>query len=164
MSHKVVTQSIKILSRFLRFYCSFKSLEQWSLFYFSSNPYNLVLREDLFLVQLYICKVFVNTCTTHLIKDEALRRAFVMTSSWAANDVLHAENININIISTVHYYHVTHVFQSESTLYSFLNVKELLAQNRRDLWILIDSNGIQTHNPLARKRTLNHLVKLAQFG
>ena len=164
MSHKVLTQSIKILSRFLRFYCSFKSLEQWSLFYFSSNPHNLVLREDLFLVQLYICKVFVNTCTTHLIKDEAVRRAFVMTPSWATNDVLHAENININIISTVCYYHAMHVFQSESTLYSFLNVKELLAQNRRDLWILIDSNGIQTHNPLARKRTLNHLVKLAQFG
>ena len=30
-------------------------------------------------------------------------------------------------------YHVTHVFQSESTLYSCLNVKELLARNKRDI-------------------------------
>ena len=30
-------------------------------------------------------------------------------------------------------YHVTHAFQSESKLYSCLNVKELLAQNRRDI-------------------------------
>ena len=30
-------------------------------------------------------------------------------------------------------YHVTHAFQSESTLYSCLNVKELLAQNRREI-------------------------------
>ena len=31
------------------------------------------------------------------------------------------------------YYHVTFVFQSESTLCSYLNVKELLAQNKRDI-------------------------------
>ena len=34
---------------------------------------------------------------------------------------------------TVCYYHVTYAFQSESTLYSCLNVKELLARNRRDI-------------------------------
>ena len=33
-------------------------------------------------------------------------------------------------------YHVTYAFQSESTLYSCLNVKELLAQNRRNIWNL----------------------------
>ena len=38
----------------------------------------------------------------------------------------------ILIMVTVCSYHVTHVFQSEYTLYSCLNVKELLAQNRRD--------------------------------
>ena len=48
-------------------------------------------------------------------------------------------------------------------LYSYLNVKELLARNRRDIWSLNDSNGIQTHNHLDRKRTLNHLVKLAKW-
>ena len=30
-------------------------------------------------------------------------------------------------------YHVTHAFQSESTLYSCLNVKELLARSRREI-------------------------------
>ena len=30
-------------------------------------------------------------------------------------------------------YHVTYAFQSESTIYSCLNVKELLAQNTREI-------------------------------
>ena len=46
----------------------------------------------------------------------------------------------------------------ESTLSSCLNVKEFLARDRRDNWSLNDSNGIQTHNHLARKRTLNYLA------
>ena len=49
-------------------------------------------------------------------------------------------------LKTVYYYHVTYVFQSESTLFSYLNVKELIAR---------------TQNHLVRKRTLNHLPKLA---
>ena len=40
-----------------------------------------------------------------------------------------------------------------------LNVKELLAWSRRSIWSLSDSNGIQTHNHLIRKQTLNHLAK-----
>ena len=46
---------------------------------------------------------------------------------------------------TVCYYHVTYTFQSESRLYSCLNIKKVLAQNRRDIWNLSDSNGIRTH-------------------
>ena len=38
---------------------------------------------------------------------------------------------------TVCYYHVTYEFQSESTLYSCLNVKELLARSRRYIWSLV---------------------------
>ena len=38
------------------------------------------------------------------------------------------------------FYHVTHAFQSESTLYSCLNVKELFARNS-----LSGSNRIPTH-------------------
>ena len=53
-----------------------------------------------------------------------------------------------NSFVTVCYYHVTYAFQSESTLYSCLNVKELLARNRRDIWSLSDSSGIWTHNHL----------------
>ena len=64
---------------------------------------------------------------------------------------------------SVYYYHVTCTFQSKSTLYSFLNVKELLAVNRRDIWGLRDSNIIRIHNHLVHKRTLNHLAKLAQI-
>ena len=40
---------------------------------------------------------------------------------------------------TVFYYHVTYAFQSESTLYSYLNVKELPARNRPQfgLWLSV---------------------------
>ena len=66
-------------------------------------------------------------------------------------------------IMTVHYHHITYAFQSESTLYSCLNVKELLAQNRCDIWSLSDSNEIQTYYHLVCKQTLNHLVKLVKW-
>ena len=36
-------------------------------------------------------------------------------------------------IQTVCSYHVTYAFQSESTFYSCLNVKELLARSRREI-------------------------------
>ena len=64
---------------------------------------------------------------------------------------------------TVCIYHVTYVFRSESTLYSCLNAKELLARNRRDIWSLSDWNGTRSHNHLVRKRILNHLTKLAKW-
>ena len=54
-------------------------------------------------------------------------------------------------------------FQSESTVYSCLNVKELLSRNRRDIWRLGDSNGIRTHHQLVRKWTLNHLPKWVKW-
>ena len=47
---------------------------------------------------------------------------------------------------TVWYYHVTYSSQSESTLYSCLNVKELLARNRRDIWSLSNSAGNHIHS------------------
>ena len=69
----------------------------------------------------------------------------------------------IIILCNVCYYHVTYAFQSESTLHSYLNVKELLAPNRRNIWNLSDYNRTQTHNQLVRKRTLNHLAKLTKW-
>ena len=57
--------------------------------------------------------------------------------------------------------HVTYAFQSDSTLYSCLNVKELLAWSRHEIWSLSDCNWSRTQNHLLRKRTLNHLAKLA---
>ena len=65
---------------------------------------------------------------------------------------------------TVYSYHVTYAFQSESTLYSCLNVKELLAGSRREIWSLSDCNCTRTHNHLVHKRTLNHLAKLASLA
>ena len=64
-----------------------------------------------------------------------------------------------DLVLAVCYYRVTYAFQSESVLYSCLNIKELFARNRRDIWSLSDSNMIRSHNHLVRKRTLNHLVK-----
>ena len=61
---------------------------------------------------------------------------------------------------TVCFCHVTYAFQSESTLYSCLNVKELVALSRREIWSLRDCNWTQTHNHLVLKQTLNHLTKL----
>ena len=58
-------------------------------------------------------------------------------------------------------------FQSESTLYSCLNVKELLARNRREIWSLSDYNGTWTHNYLIHKQTLNgwmFIYKLSGCG
>ena len=58
--------------------------------------------------------------------------------------------------------HVTYAFQSECALYIWLSLKELFAQNKRDMWSLSDCNGTRTHNQLVRKGTLNHLVKLTK--
>ena len=62
------------------------------------------------------------------------------------------------------YYHVTYAFQSKSTLYSCINVKELLARNRCDIWSLSDSNRIRRHNHLVRNLKLNHLSKLVKLS
>ena len=64
---------------------------------------------------------------------------------------------------TVCSYHVTYTFQSEPTLYICLNVKEILARNRRNIWSLSDWNGTRTYNHLVPKRILNHLAKLAKW-
>ena len=52
--------------------------------------------------------------------------------------------------------HVTYAFQSESTLYSCLNVKELLVRSRREIWSLSDCNWTRSQNHLVRNRTLSH--------
>ena len=61
------------------------------------------------------------------------------------------------------YYRFTCAFQSKSTLYSWLNVKEFLAWNRRNIWSLNDYNGTLIQNLFVRKRTLSHLAKLAKW-
>ena len=62
---------------------------------------------------------------------------------------------------TVCPYQVTYVFQSKSTHCSSLNVKELLARSRHEIWSLSDCNWTHTRNHLVHRQTLNHLAKLA---
>ena len=76
------------------------------------------------------------------------------------NIMLSVSTIRRGFRLTVCCYHVTYAFQSESTLYNSLNVKEFLARNRCYNWSVRDSNGIQSHNHLVRKQTL----KFGQFG
>ena len=79
------------------------------------------------------------------------------------SDMCYRVSICINDILqlTVCSYHVKYTFQSESTLYSCLNVKDLLARSRREIWSSSDCNWTRTHNHLVHKGTLSHLVKLA---
>ena len=64
---------------------------------------------------------------------------------------------------TVCSYHVTYTFQSESTLYSCLNVKELFARSRREIWSLSNCNWSRTHNHIVHTRTLHHLATLCGY-
>ena len=72
------------------------------------------------------------------------------------------------LICTVHFAlyssHVTSALQSESTLYSCLNVKELLTRSRREIWRWSDCNWTQTHNHSVLKRSLYHLAKPAKWS
>ena len=68
------------------------------------------------------------------------------------------ERILAKLLMIVCYYHDMYAFQSKSTIYSCLNVKEL----RRDTWTLSDSNRIRIHNHLVHKWTLNQLAKLVE--
>ena len=61
------------------------------------------------------------------------------------------------------YVYVTYVYQSEPTLYSSLNVKELLAWSRREIWSFSDCKWTRTHDHLVYKGTLNRLDKLAKW-
>ena len=64
---------------------------------------------------------------------------------------------------TLCFYDVAYTFRV--TLHSVcLNFKEVLAWNKRDIWILGDCNGTRTHHHLVRKRTPNHLAKLAKWS
>ena len=69
----------------------------------------------------------------------------------------------INTLLVVCSYHVMYAFQNESTFYSCLNVKELLARNRHDIWSLSDWNGARTHKFLVCKWTFKHLPKLVDL-
>ena len=60
-------------------------------------------------------------------------------------------------------YHVTYTFQIESRLSCCLNVKELVTQSRRQIWILSGCNWARTHKHLVGIPKLNHLAKLSKW-
>ena len=63
-----------------------------------------------------------------------ISKQFVVESrSLTISVALPSENVQMHFTLTVCFYHVTYAFQSESTLYICLNVRELLARNRRDI-------------------------------
>ena len=62
--------------------------------------------------------------------QNALFGAMQITKNATDND---KDNYKGYGILTVCFYHVTYAFQSESTLYSCLNVKELLARRTREI-------------------------------
>ena len=57
-------------------------------------------------------------------------------------------NFLIKTFLTVCSYQSSYAFQSESTLHHYLNVKELLARSRREIWNLSDCNWTRTDNHL----------------
>ena len=73
--------------------------------------------------------------------------------------MINKQTISLTVCSC----HVTYAFQSESTFYSCLDVKELLAWSRREIWRLSDCNWTRTQNHLLLKRRLNHLAKLTKW-
>ena len=64
------------------------------------------------------------------------------------------------IFSVVGSCQVKYAFHIESTLYTCLNVKELLARRRSQVWSLNYCNWTPTQNHWLRKQTLNHWAKL----
>ena len=103
-------------------------------------------------------RILMNNCATEFVDKTTVKNL---------NDILGAlmhkkRNCNIKhfIVCSCH---VTYAFQSESTLYSCLSVKELLARNRYNIWSLSDCNATQIHKHLVCKQTLNHLA-IWSFG
>ena len=76
----------------------------------------------------------------------------------ASKFIFKAANKSMRLL-TVCSYNAPYAFQSESTLYICLNVKKLLARNRREIWSLSHCNETRTYNHLVHKRTLSHLAK-----
>ena len=94
----------------------------------------------------------------HLVRQGTLNYLTKLTIDWALFRVLIS-----TVQLTVYSYHVTYAFQSESTVDSCLNVKELLARRRRVMASLSDCNWIWTQNCLVRQGTLNQLTKLTKW-
>ena len=74
-----------------------------------------------------------------------VRQFMKLESVEALRNQVELRRLYVIIISRTHYR-----FQSESTLYSCLNVREILARNRRDICGLSDSNRIIIYSQIHR--------------
>ena len=95
----------------------------------------------------------------HVVKHEVVKKTEYNELVKKINAIYTTDTNNLTTCSN----HVTYAFQSESTLYSCLNVKKPLVRSRRRIWSLSDSNVIWTPNHLVCKQALNHLAKLAKW-
>ena len=99
----------------------------------SSNVANKNATFAIIATKLYVAVVTLATKdnANRLQQLESGSKRIVNWNKFLSNPELLAQNPNLNHL-TVCSYHVTYAFQSESTLYSCLNVKELLARSRRE--------------------------------
>ena len=109
------------------------------------------MEKNAFLIQFFISKLKTKFKYIHLW----LRTIFYLKHLLKLSVSKHL------YLLTVCYYHAKYTFQIESTLYSCLNVKELLTRTSRDIWRLSDSNGIRTHSHLRIMMNLSIINILA---
>ena len=111
-----------------------------------------------------IIRILFNTCSEKVVKmsrkeyfqwryqqtpckfteksfDQFFTRVFQIFSEQLKLITFHLKTYE-NIVRS---YHVTYAFHSEPTLYSWLNVKQLRARNRSDIWSLSNCNGARIH-------------------
>ena len=90
--------------------------------------------------------------------SETSQRLYFTDFTIASKFIFKAVNKSMRLLNVCSY-NAPYAFQSESALYICLNVKKLLARNRREIWSLSHCNETRTYNHLVHKRTLNHLAK-----
>ena len=103
--------------------------------------------------EVYLTATWLKPITTYFVKEHST--IWINgRNDWAVFWVL-----IFPVHLTVCLCHVTYAFESDSILYSWINVKELIARSRREIWSVSNCNWTQTHNHLVRKGTLNHLAE-----
>ena len=94
---------------------------------------NLSVKEYFNEIKPYLRDIIINLQKSDTWKIQLKITINFISSKDADEDrVMHSKSNNIEFM-IVCFYHVTQEFESESTLYSCLNVKELLAQSRRHI-------------------------------
>ena len=132
--------------------------------HFKVNPHSIVAwmsRKSLLKAgaksQVYVTPTGLESRTTQFVNENS-----IIWPNWP-NDWAVCWVLICKVHLTVCSCHVTYAFQSVSTLFNYLKVKEHVAPNSCKIWSLSDCNWTQTQNHLVRQRTLNHLAKLTKW-